>query len=109
MSRWYIEARVNESWREVSDLFGKWIESLGSVMSFGWSEGDSVVVNGATFLCFHIPDHHRDKVRLFADWASTTDRLFGEARSGKLHLAGRPDLVVLLPADKTVPLPPWLR
>jgi hypothetical protein len=109
VARWYVEARDTERWREVSELFGQWIDRLGTVKTFGWSEGDSLTVSGTTFLCFDFPDHHGEKIALFGSWAATTGRLFGEARSGRLRLTNKPDVVVLLPPEKVVPPPPWLR
>lgn len=108
--RWYIESKNGDTWRSVSNHFGQWVQEHAAHKSFGWSEGDTVKVNEEIeLLCFVFPEHHGEKIDLFGAWASTTGRLFGEARNGKIRFPNNSSLVVALPPEKKTPIPPWLR
>lgn len=109
MARWYIESRDGESWREISNHFGAWIENYNPVQTFGWSEGGAIRVGDKTLHCFHIPDHHGEKIELFGCWARTTDRLFGVAKDGSLYCPDHPHIVAVLPAETFHPAPSWLK
>lgn len=108
--RWYIESKNGDTWRSVSDDFGQWVEKHAAPKNFGWSEGDTVKVNEQIELfCFAFPEHHGEKIELFGAWASTTGRLFGEARNGKIYFPNNSGLVVTLPPEKKTTIPPWLK
>ena len=88
---WYIEQRAGEKWRNVSRLFGTWVMENGGpdvLQSFGWSEGDSVVIEkpAMRFVCFEFPKHHgEEKIQLVEAWVKTTDRAYGYFENGEIH------------------------
>lgn len=105
ITRWYIEAREGESWRDVSKLFMEWLQKNASLKTFGFSEGDAVEYSGKRLYNFRFPAHHGENISLFKTWAETTGRLFGGDKDGTVHLNN--NRVLTLPPK--APPPPWLR
>ena len=106
----YIQFFEDESWIKVSELFGQWLKDNDLGHGIGWSEGDTLEVNKNTKLyCLRIPDHHGSKIKLFEDWAKTTERLYGIEKEGKVIFPEDSSLVVVLPKEKEIEIPPWLK
>src|SRR5215467_7351847 len=87
ITRWYIEARQNESWRDVSNLFMEWLKENASLKTFGFSEGGAVDYAGKRLYNFHFPAQHGANISLFKTWAESTGRLFGGEKDGTVHLS----------------------
>ena len=108
MTEWYIEARPGEKWSHLSYHFFEWIRKNAPIKTFGCCEGDPIVVDGKTLLCFDFPTRYGKDIERFPNWARTTDRLFGEAREGRVHFPLVPGLTHELPPKVSVTAP-WLR
>jgi hypothetical protein len=106
ITRWYIEAREGESWRDVSNLFMEWLKKNASLKTFGFSEGDSVDYEGTRLYNFRFPAKHGENISLFKTWAESTGRLFGGDEDGTVHLSN--NQILTLPPKASTP-PPWLR
>ena len=109
-SAWIIEATDGETWREASRRFRDWLTAnvrLEEIEGFGWSEGDQVSLGDRTFHGFHIPEHHGQKVLLFASWAQSAGRRYGQEATGTVRLNDGTEVV--LPMKEQVETPPWLR
>jgi hypothetical protein len=105
----FIEIRSGETWASVSTLFRQWLISQ-SENALGWSEGNPISLDdGASLICFRIPDHHGSKISLFQEWAETTDRLYGITDGRRVVFPRKRSLAFLLPAPKEFPVPPWLQ
>ncbi|NMG68137.1 hypothetical protein GPA19_24720 [Azoarcus indigens] len=107
ITRWYIEARSEENWLSVSNLFGAWLDKNASLQSFGFSEGDAIEHSGITFLCFKFPARHGENIALFPLWAKGTGRLFGGAENGTVRLSNGEEIT--LPPEPGLVTPSWLK
>src|SRR5690242_6882796 len=87
ITRWYIEAREDESWRHVSDLFTDWLKKNASLKTFGFSEGDAVEYAGKRLYNFDFPARYGESISLFKTWAESTGRLFGGDEGGTVRLS----------------------
>ena len=106
----YIQFFEGESWRNVSELFGQWLRDNDKGHGIGWSEGDILKVNeNIKLYCLRIPDKHGSKIDLFEEWAQTTERLYGIENDGKVIFPKDTDLIVMLPKQKEMKVPPWLK
>ena len=108
MATWYVEARPDETWSEVSHQFMSWVMENAPIQNFGCSEGDSIVMDGRTFFCFDFPDRYGKDIDRFPSWARTTGKLHGWARDGRVHFAHDRTVVHVLPEKASIK-PPWLR
>lgn len=109
-SDWIVEAIEGETWREASRCFRDWLSAnvqLHDLEGFGWSEGDPVSSGTCTFHGFCIPEHHGQKVSLFAAWAKSAGRRYGQEAGGTVCLSDGTE--VTLPATEQFETPPWLR
>lgn len=75
MANWYIKSGDTENWKAVSLAFRNWLVSRKVVGSFGYSEGESLVIDGVRYQCFCVPDRHGDNTWLFREWAEATGRI----------------------------------
>ena len=107
ITRWYIEARDGESWRDVSDLFMEWLQKNVTLKTFGFSEGDAIDYSTTRLYNFRFPAQHGKNISLFKTWAESTGRLFGGEKDGTVDLSNGETLT--LPPEAPTPLPPWLR
>ena len=107
ITRWYIEARDDESWRDASNLFVEWLMQNASLKTFGFSEGDTVDYAGKRLYNFRFPAHHGENISLFKTWAESTGRLFGGEKDGIVHLSN--NQILTLPAKAPPRPPPWRR
>jgi hypothetical protein len=107
ITRWYIEAREDESWRDVSNLFVDWLQKNAPQKMIGFSEGDAVDYSGKRLYNFYFPAHHGEKISLFKTWAESTGRLYGGDQDGTVHLSD--DVTLMLLSKPATPPPLWLR
>lgn len=107
INQWYISSREGEKWRDVSKLFGQWLEINSTVRSFGFSEGDEITHQGLMLLCFKFPGKHGPNIELFPEWAATTGRIFGGAHRGVVQLSNGDSFN--LPSEPENTIPPWLK
>jgi hypothetical protein len=106
----FIEMRVGENWRTVSDLFAEWVRSRAPDGDYGWSEGDSLrLPDGTQLACFCVPGKHGHKIEWFETWAKSTDRLYGIATGAIVQFPLKPEFSVSLPSRPAARVPPWLR
>ena len=106
----YIEIRAGDTWISVSTEFGNWLKERKQAEDFGWSEGDTLEINESLKLfCFQFPDKHGEKIQRFSLWAESTDRLYGIKKGRDVTFPNNPSLNVILPQEKEVEVPPWLK
>lgn len=106
----YIEIRDGDTWASVSKEFGVWLKERNLVEGFGWSEGDTLAIDKAISLfCFNFPDHHGEKINSFEEWAQGTERLYGIKSGRNVVFPSNTKLNVVLPPEKEVSVPPWLK
>jgi hypothetical protein len=106
----YIEIKASETWATVSEQFGAWVLENDHAKNFGWSEGDPISLeNGIVMACFKIPDRQGEKIAYFEQWAASTGRIYGIAEGRQVKFPRKPELNVLLPPPKELPIPPWLK
>lgn len=106
----YIEIKDGDTWASVSKEFGDWLKERNLTEGFGWSEGDTFAIDEAiSFFCLNFPDHHGEKIGYFEEWAQETQRLFGIKSGRTVVFPGNTKLNAVLPPEKEVEVPPWLK
>jgi hypothetical protein len=86
MANWYIKSRDTEDWKTASLVFRNWLTNRNVIGSFGYSEGEGLVYEGARFHCFCVPDKHGDNVFLPREWAEATGRIYGTEVAGGIEI-----------------------
>lgn len=106
----YIEIKDGDTWSSLAKEFGVWLKERNLTEDFGWSEGDALVIDeSVSFFCFIFPDRHGEKINFFEDWAIQTGRAYG-IRSGRtVEFPTDANLNVILPPEKEIEIPPWLK
>lgn len=106
----YIEKFSEDTWKSVSSLFATWLHERKLAEDIGWSEGDTLKLSGdVEFYCLLFPDKYGEKVRLFEQWAETTDRLYGLRYGQEVKIPRKPELSIALPPEPVVEVPSWLK
>jgi bifunctional DNA-binding transcriptional regulator/antitoxin component of YhaV-PrlF toxin-antitoxin module len=106
----YIEKLDGDTWKSVSALFAAWLNENDLAENFGWSEGDTLKIDdGTELLCMYFPDRHGKKINYFEQWAKTTRRLYGIRKGQHVKFPNKPKLNVVLPPEKPVEVPSWLK
>ncbi|MGO2007707.1 hypothetical protein [Vreelandella alkaliphila] len=106
----YIEIKIGDTWASVSKEFGDWLKERNLTENFGWNEGVTFAIDEAIFFfCFNFPDRHGEKIGYFEEWAQGTERLYGIKSKRTVVFPGNTMLNVVLPPEKEVEVPPWLK
>jgi hypothetical protein len=106
----YIEKIDGDTWASVSKEFANWLRERGLAEGFGWSEGDTLVVEGQISLfCLCFPDRHGERISFFEAWAEETGRLYGIKSGAAISFPGNEKLNVTLSPQNNVEVPPWLK
>lgn len=106
----YIEIKSGDTWSSVSKEFGDWLKERNLTENIGWSEGDILTVDEAiSFFSFNFPDRHREKIKYFEEWVQGTERIYGIKSERTVVFPGHTKLNAVLPPEKEVEVPPWLK